>query len=151
MTPVEYLTPADYLEKRLEDQINWLEGKSAYNQKSYTRLTLAQIGAASLIPVLVGLGAAEWTRIVIALLGAGIAVSAGIVSLLRFQPKWLEYRATCESLKRERYTFLTRAHPYDGADAFAQLVARVEGHLANENTNWAQYMATPFGPSKPQG
>ncbi len=149
MPPVEYLTAADYLEKRLEDQMKWLDGKSAHNQKYYARFTLAQIGAASLIPVLVALDVTQWTRIAVAVLGAGIAVSAAIVSLQRYQAKWLEYRKTAESLKRERYTFLSRAHPYDGSDAFAQLVARVEGHLANENTNWAQYMAVAAPPQKP--
>ena len=52
---------------------------------------------------------------------------------------WLEYRTTCESLKHEKYLFLTRTEPYDSNAAFALLVRRVESLLSKENSAWARH------------
>jgi hypothetical protein len=36
------------------------------------------------------------------LLGATVAVAAGMAALLKFQEQWLKYRTTAESLKKEK-------------------------------------------------
>ena len=44
----------EYLEKRLEDQIEWYSKKSQHNQKWYKNLRLTEIISATLIPFLSG-------------------------------------------------------------------------------------------------
>ena len=56
---------------------------------------------------------------------------------------WIEYRATAESLRKEKFLFLAETEPYDKDDAFDLLVQRVENPLSNKNTDWAQSMMKP--------
>jgi hypothetical protein len=67
---------------------------------------------------------------------------AGFAGVL-LQEHWIEYRATAESLRREKFLFLTQTEPYDKDDAFHLLVQRVEALLSNENTEWVQSMMKP--------
>ena len=45
---------------------------------------------------------------------------------------------TAESLKFEKYLFLTRSAPYDSATAFSLFVQRVETVIISENRSWKQ-------------
>ncbi len=72
-------------------------------------------------------------------MGVAVAAIGGLLSLYRFQEKWVGYRVTAENLKREKYFFLTGTAPYDGDDKFQTLVTRVETILAAENVQWAEY------------
>ena len=74
-------------------------------------------------------------------MGVAVATIGGLLSLYRFQEKWIEYRVTAESLKREKFFFLTGTAPYDVDDRFQTLVTRVEAILAAENVQWAESTA----------
>ena len=133
-----------YLKERLEDQIKWLSGKSAWNQNWYKRLRALEIVLGCLIAFLVAyadvLPAVKFT---VGALGVGVAALGGIVSVYRFQENWIAFRVTAESLKRERFSFLTGAPPYDGDDRFAVLVQRTEAILGSESSQWATGTASP--------
>jgi len=132
---------AEYLEQRLDAQINWYDKKSSANQAAYKRLRLIEIIAAATIPLLAGYSQASWyVGMTIGVIGVVVAVLAGIVSLYRFQENWNEYRAVAESLKQEKYLYLARAEPYNGDQPFESLVERVEALLKSETTDWAQAM-----------
>ncbi len=97
---------AEYLDQRLDDQINWYGKKSAANQTAYKRLRLIEIIAAAAIPLPAvysqeTLHVGITIGVVIGVIGLMVAVLAGIVSLYRFQENWNEYRAVAESLKQE--------------------------------------------------
>jgi len=129
----------EYLEQRLDDQINWYDKKSSANQTAYKRLRLIEIIAAAAIPLLAGYSQkSEYVGMAIGVIGLIVAVLAGIVSLYRFQENWTEYRAAAESLKQEKYLFLVRAEPYNGDQSFELLVQRVEALLKSETTGWVQ-------------
>ncbi len=141
-----------YLKERLENQIAWLSGKSAWNQKWFKRLQITSIIASASIPLLAGLiedGDSLW-KIGVGVLGVVVAAITAVVGLCKFQENWLRYRATCESLKREKFLYLTRSAPYDQDDPFKRLVERVEGILAEENKGWRDYMKKNEGEQPPQ-
>jgi hypothetical protein len=79
-------------------------------------------------------------KIVIGLLGLIVAAIAAILGLYNFQENWIKYRATCESLKKEKFKFLTQVSPYDADNAFALLVEHVEDLISKENTDWSQQL-----------
>jgi hypothetical protein len=139
------LGPSEYLAQRVEDQINWYDGKGGWNQRWYKLLRVVEIVAAALIPFLTAVPAADapYMKFVIAVLGVLITVVAGILALFQFQERWTDYRATAESLKRERFLFLTRAEPYAAGDSFSTFVQRIEALISKENTNWSQSFARP--------
>lgn len=138
----------EYLKQRLDDQIDWYDRKSSWNQKWYKRLQVILLVAAATIPFLSGyvseVPAAEsglpWVKISIGLLGVAIAAIAAVLGLYNFQENWIKYRTTCESLKKEKYKFLTGVLPYDDDNAFTLLVEHVEGLISKENTDWSQQL-----------
>jgi len=136
------IAQAEYLKDRLDDQINWYDKKSVANQRAFKRLQVLIIVASAAIPFLSGFMDENslWLKIVIGLLGLAIATATAILGLYQFQENWLEYRTTCETLRHEKYLFLTGASPYDEEEPFLLLVERIEGLISKENTNWQNYM-----------
>ncbi|MDJ0784137.1 MAG: DUF4231 domain-containing protein [Desulfosarcinaceae bacterium] len=136
------MNDTEYIEARLDHQIKWYDDKSVWNQKWAKWLQAAQIVFAAIIPVLVTYvsDTTHWPRIAVALLGAAIAVITGLLGLYRFKENWIEYRTTCESLRHEKYRYLTKTEPYGAEDALPTLVGRVEALISKENTNWAHLM-----------
>ena len=131
-----------YIEDRLDDQIIWYDKKSQLNQKWFKCLRLLEIGFACSIPFLVGyFSSAELTlKFLVGLIGVLIAIIGSILTLYKFQENWIEYRNTCESLRHQKYLFLTGVSPYEGSDAFQVLVENVESLISTENTKWLEYM-----------
>lgn len=139
----------DYKEQRLEDQINWYDGKSMWNQKRYKNLRLFEIIAAASIPFMVGLVELseninyipELLKLLTALSGVLIAVVSGMQGICKYQENWMAYRTTCEMLKHEKFFYETGCGPYkDTKDKMCLLVSRVEELISKENTNWQNYM-----------
>jgi hypothetical protein len=138
------MAPEEYIEQRLNDQIDWYDRKSATNQRWFRRLRFAEIVAAATIPFLSGFsGNSLQIKIAIGSLGVLVAVIASLLGLLQLQEHWIEYRATAESLRKEKFLFLTQTEPYHKDDAFHLLVQRVEALLSKENTEWSQSMMKP--------
>jgi hypothetical protein len=119
---------------RLEDQIAWYDKKSAVAQRRFKWLKGTQLVAAAAIPVVATMGAHAG---VAAALGASIVVLEGFQQLNQYQQNWSAYRATCESLKHEKYLFLAAAGPYAGSpDGTALLADRIEGLVSQEHAKW---------------
>lgn len=131
-----------YLKERLQDQIDWYDRKSMKNQKWFKRLQVAAILASVTIPFLSGY-ITETTlllKVSVGLLGLIVAAVTSVLGLYKFQENWFEFRTTCESLKHEKYMFLTKSEPYNQGDPFRLLVERVESLISKENTTWNWYM-----------
>ncbi|MGD8780534.1 MAG: DUF4231 domain-containing protein [Ignavibacteria bacterium] len=135
----------EYLGKRLQDQIDWYSKKSSTNKTFYKTLRTSEIILSATIPFVSGITGVyesfeQTGLIILGIIGVIISCIAGILSLGQFQEHWIEYRTTCESLKKEKYLFETGVEPYDNDSAFDLLVHSVEGIVSRENTYWAKYM-----------
>lgn len=129
----------EYLQQRLDDQLDWYDGKSGRNQANYKILRSIELVTAAMIPLSAAVfNGMPWFAWLAAGLGAIIAIASAINGLFRFQDNWIQYRTTAEQLKHEKFLFLTRIEPYSGDDAFTLLVQRVEGLIAKETSSWAQ-------------
>ena len=139
------MTEEEYMQDRVDDQIDWYDKKSSFNQKWFKRLQVISIISASTIPFLTGYSSGEddSIRIFIGVLGLVVAAITAILSLYKFQEHWLEYRTICESLRHEKYLFLTKTSPYNSNETFPVLVQRIESLISKENTDWLQYMSKP--------
>ena len=130
----------EYIDSRLNDQIDWYSKKSLFNQKWYKRFRLIEIVFAAIIPFLAGIGSdVPYHQIIIGVLGVCIAVSAGWSAIYKYHENWIEYRTTAETLKHEKYLFLGKCSPYDDENAYCKLVQRVEGLISKENSQWSSY------------
>jgi hypothetical protein len=148
--PVSY-DKSDPIIDRLEDQINWYDAKSSKLQKAYKRIKVVEIVAAALIPFLAALHISETNPqphtilgvplsigTVTAMLGVLITILEGVLQLGQYQQNWVTYRATCEALKHEKFTYIAKAGVYaSAADPRALLAERVETIGSQENSKWA--------------
>lgn len=132
-----------YIKNRLENQINWYDTKSVWNQKWFKRIKKIEIVLASTITFLaLFLSNYEWVRYIIALNGVMISILSGINSLYNFHKNWVEYRTTAETLKHEKFLYFTKSGPYSGlneTEAFQRFVERVESLISKENTRWLMF------------
>ena len=128
----------DYLQRRIDDQIKWLSSASGKNQQWFKKLRAAEIVMGCAIAYLVSHADLMPIQVLTGAMGVAVATIGGLLSLYRFQEKWIEYRVTAENLKREKFFFLTGTAPYDADDKFQILVTRVEAILAAENVQWAE-------------
>ena len=130
----------DYLENRLEDQINWMDGKSTRSKNSYRRLKLLVILLSVSIPLWVLLiDDFPYFKYIAGVVGFLIAAVEGILSLYDYQNTWLNYRRTLESLKREKFLFATKSGAYKKNSSFQFFVERIESILQEENSSWSEY------------
>ena len=56
----------------------------------------------------------------------------------RWHEEWIEYRFTCEALKRHKILYLTNSDPYDNTQEIngKLLVSNVEAIISSENKQW---------------
>ncbi len=127
-----------YFEERLEEQIKWYDGKSVGHQNVYKRWKYAQVILSASIPFLVGY-VADFSKIgfIIGVFGVFITCIEGILTIGKHHENWIEYRSICETLRHEKYMYLTRTGVYKGEEPFKHLVERVETVISQENVNWA--------------
>src|SRR3954469_3971133 len=121
---------------RLDNQINWYDRKSQSAQKRYKLLKLVQVVAAASLPLLPVSGIPHPEK-VSAVLGLVILIIETVQQLNQDQQNWIAYRSTCETLKHEKYLFLSSAGPYMSAEKPLGLLAdRVEGLISQEHAKW---------------
>ncbi|WDP91739.1 MAG: DUF4231 domain-containing protein [Desulfobacter sp.] len=144
----------EYIKQRLDDQIEWYDQKSMWNQKIFKRLKLIEFTAAAMIPFLIGFMTQDaiFLQAVVGLLGVLISVITAMVTMNKYHENWIEYRTTCETLRHEKYLFETNVPPYDTKAPFPLLVARVEAMISKENSQWAATLrkAGPPADDSPQ-
>lgn len=125
---------------RLIDQLTWYDNKSNHCQKLYKRWKVTQIIIAASIPVIsIFLLCPLWVKVLVAALGAIVAIIESIQQLYQFSSLWVSYRSTAERLKHEKYLFLSEAGPYKDLNEKEKLVLlseRVEEHVSTEHANW---------------
>ncbi len=124
-----------YLKERYEDQINWYDKKSAWNQKLYWYFQWSVIILATITPVLVAMPQKNrWPAVIIAAL---VAIGTSILKTFKYQENWINYRTTCETLRKEIHFYRAGLGDYrDSEDREALFVERVESLISRENTMW---------------
>ena len=129
-----------YLTERYEEQIGWYDSKAARNQTIYHLMQWSLIVLAAITPVLIELkpqllvaGGVKWATITSAIV---VMLTAGLKTF-KYQENWINYRTTCETLRKEKYFHEAGLGEYAGAeDKEALFVDRVESLISRENTMW---------------
>lgn len=145
------MTEQEYLDTRVKDQIEWYDKKSSWHKKLFMRLKITETILALLIPLLTGYITTTMVglKIVVGLIGIIVAATANIITLYKFQENWIEYRTVAESLKHEKFLYITHAGAYKDSTSFPIFVERFESFISKENTQWASYIK-PTQKDKPE-
>ena len=152
------MTEEEYIKERVDDQIKWYGAKIAINKAYYIWTNGHIIFFAAMIPFVSGVDieSTRWPQYTTAILGVMTATLTGLSALLKFQEKWTTYRATAESLRREKLLYKTATSPYRSSSAsFNLFVQNMERIMNEENTAWTQLInkqeeePSPGGESSP--
>ena len=125
-----------YVSGRYQREVAWYDARATSNQRWYMALQWPLVILAALVPVLIALGgdAERWAAIGVS---AGVAVAAGALKTFKYEEHWLNYRTTCETLRKEIHFYRARIHVYEQtADPEGLFVERVESLISRENTLW---------------
>ena len=125
-----------YLEERYYPQVNWYDKKAIYNQKVYKFLQCFIIILAAVTPILVVIEGdfQKWSAVVTSAL---VAIGTASLKTFKFQENWINYRTTCETLRKEIHYFKAGIEDYHVSDDPAGVfVKRVESLISRENTLW---------------
>ena len=127
----------EYLSNRYEDQIKWYDEKSTSNQSKYRFFQWGVIILSSLTPVLILFsGENKLIPIVVAIF---VAIFTAVLKTFKYQENWVEYRTTCETLRKEKHFYDANLYEYDSAENKESLfVERVENLISRENTRWIE-------------
>lgn len=148
------LNEAEYIELRLNNQINWFDHKSIKCQKEYKLWCLVQIILSAIIPIITIFPINkeyEWT-ITISIVACGSICSAisSYLMLSNSHDLWIKYRTACELLKKEKSLYLTNSSTYgtNPLSNFNKFVHRIEEIIATENNQWNAIMNESNNTSK---
>jgi hypothetical protein len=139
-----------YLRERYDDQVKWYDEKAGWNQKLYRFFQWPVIVLSTVTPVLVAImpEATRWPAAVIAVL---VAIGTTSLKTFKYQENWINYRTTCETLRKEIHFYNARLGDYrDTEDLEALFVERVESLISRENTMWLSTHRPKSHKGKPQ-
>lgn len=129
-----------YVQGRYQDQIQWYNSRSLHNQRCYRTYQWILNIFSALTPVLLAIDFCldnslwRWSTLISAII---VALSSSVLKIFKYQENWIDYRTTCETLKKEIYYYRARAQEYAEAEDCERLfVERVESLISRENTIW---------------
>jgi hypothetical protein len=134
---------------RLQDQIAWYSRQARRSRFCYKWLKGGTMIAALLVAPVSAF--AIGSRIA-AGLGLAIAIAETLQQLNQYHEHWIEYRATSEALKHEKFLYLALAGPYATAEKpLALLAERLESQISQEGGKWyssQQQQVKTTGPAR---
>lgn len=126
-----------YLKERYQDQIVWYDKKAVRNQNAYKIFQWGVIFLSALTPVLVAIGSTLFERYVAVIVSFLVAAGTTILKTFKYQENWINYRTTCETLRKEIHLFNAKINEYEKSDDPRKVfVKRVESLISRENTMW---------------
>lgn len=148
------MTAEEYIEQRLDDQINWYEKKSSFNQKKHKFWQVMKIVAALLITTISLWAPGDLFKSstpdsnfsinlshLIGVIGAFVVFIESFVKIFDYEKLWIQYRSSAEKLKREKLLFQTNSKPYHTKVAFTLLVQRCEAIMQDEVQGWVEVVS----------
>lgn len=129
----------EYLENRVQKQIDWYDKKSIDCQRKYKIFQIIEIIIAAFIPLLSGYTTNNSIiALIIGICGAVIAIIESVTKLNKYHENWVQYRTTCELLRYQKQLFITKSAPYNTAEETIEnvFVRNIETIISSENNKW---------------
>ncbi len=127
---------SDFVKNRYEDQLQWYDQKSITCKRNHDVLQTIIIFCSSLTPVLILILEPDW-KILAVFTSMIVAISTGLIATFKIREKWINYRITAESMRKEYSHYKTDTEKYSVAQDKQKLfVESIEFLLAGEVTNW---------------
>jgi len=125
-----------FLTDRYKKEVNWYDRRANRNQLLYTIFQWVAICLSALTPFLIVIGEV-WSHLLAVAMAVLVAISTAALKAFKYQENWINYRTTCETLRKEIHFYEAGIQGYDSvADKEALFVERVESLISRENTLW---------------
>lgn len=145
-----------YLKGRVDDQITYYENAASRAKRWHIFYQVAIILLGLAVPVVVNLpnevfpGNPKAIQIIVTVMSLMLASFTGIANFRKYGELWLTYRATEESLKHEKYLWLTDSGRYRNAsESFPEFVEQVEAIISSEHTRFRSIIEESKRPTAP--
>lgn len=139
---MEKTTFENYLLERYQIEIQYYENRAARNKALYyglSAITIIISSMTSIILYLVNVYSMDYLKIIAFLLSASVSILMAILSLYNFHEKWINYRTTSESLKKEIHYYDAKLGDYaESENPESIFVERVEERISTEHTKWSK-------------
>jgi hypothetical protein len=148
----------EYINTRWKGQLEWFEGRAAYNQRLYLRMRRIMLVCSWLTPIAIFLllllppRFRDWLSIVPLVLSTAAIACYQWEDQHGYGPNWAKFRLISERLKRQREFAIQRAGPYADLDSDAvrrRFVQATEGLIEGTDVNYFTLMVDPE--PKPHG
>jgi hypothetical protein len=114
--------------------------KSTTNKVKYFRFKVIVIILSASLPFVAKYSEIVGFAEIIGLIGVIISILSGFDTLYNYHEHWINYRKVEETLKREKFLYLTDSEPYNiKSTKFKKFVANVESIIASENNEWVNF------------
>lgn len=148
---LETMDPGQYILERVDDQLTYYEKAANKAKSKHVTFQTSILVLALLVPVIANLkmdtGVLNYSVTITSLL---LAMLTGIANFRKFGDLWLSYRTTEESIKREKFLFLTSSGKYAGNDAaFSEFVGTMESILSAEHNKFRSLIEDAQRPTAP--
>lgn len=130
-----------YVSGRYFAEIAWYDARSMRNQAWYRSLQWGLILLSASTPVIIALAqktdSVPWLKTLSLITSVLVAILATSLKTFKFEENWINYRTTCETLKKELHFYHAGIDEYEHcADKEPLFVKRVEALISRENTLW---------------
>ena len=136
-------SPEDYIAKRVDQYIDWYNGKAVKMKRKYLWMRTAIVVAGVVVPVLVNTSF-PFRDVATSVISLLVATFVALESVYHFREQWKNYRSTEQFLSREKVLFLTGEGGYKNSktarDAFILFVERCESSIEAENASTLNVM-----------
>lgn len=135
----------DYIESRLNPQIDYYDKKSVHCHKEHNALSIVGIVLTASIPPLTLLSeVAPLTKFAVAIAAAIASILSSVLYLHNSKENWVEFRTICESLKSEKEKYIHSVSVY-GQELSQQsrdalFIETCEAMMQEERANWTLRM-----------
>jgi uncharacterized membrane protein YdbT with pleckstrin-like domain len=121
---------------RYEKEIKYYDDRSKWNHSAFqvSQWTVIIFSAITPALVVVSTGWIRWVTVCVAII---VAIASGALRAFKYQENWVNYRTTCETLRKEISYFTAEVQGYERVeDKQALFVERIESLISRENTLW---------------
>jgi Protein of unknown function (DUF4231) len=134
-----------YLDERYFPEVKWYDRRASWNRRLYIAFQAPLIVFSAITPVLIAAGG-DFERWLAVLISAAVAISASTLKAGKFEENWLNYRSTCETLRKEVHYLRAQVGAYKNAsNPEGTFVERVESLISRENALWVSSRAPEEG------
>ncbi len=149
------LSPAEYIEQRLNQALSWYDAKSVQCKNRYLRMRAFTVIGGALVPVLVNLYELPLVVTITTVISIGVVILISLESVFHYREQWVNYRSTEQYLRKEYFLFTANEGVYADLrsedEAFRMFVERVEQAIDVENASTLQVMTATSEAGKAHG